>query len=65
VNVCHCKNAEGFAGAWPSGTAGAFEAKIKADVSSKATAAVCVKSTGPGQTATAEVSVVAKCIEKK
>jgi hypothetical protein len=65
VNYCHCKDAPAFAGAWASGTAGAFEAKIKADVAAKAIGAVCVKSTGPGQTATAEVSVVAKCIEKK
>jgi hypothetical protein len=65
VNVCHCKNAKGFAGAWATGKAGAFEAKIKADVSAKATSAVCVKSNGPGQSATAEVAVVAKCIEKK
>jgi hypothetical protein len=65
VNICHCKNAEAFAGSWASGTAGAFEAKIKADVASSATAAVCVTSSGPGQTATAEVAVVAKCIEKK
>jgi hypothetical protein len=63
VNVCHCKNAEGFAGAWASGEAGSFVAKIKADVSAKATAAVCVKSNGG--TATAEVAVIAKCIEKK
>jgi hypothetical protein len=65
VNECHCKNAEGFASAWSSGSAGAFVAKIKADVSAKATSAVCVKSNGPGQSATAEVAVVAKCIEKK
>jgi hypothetical protein len=65
VNVCNCKNAKGFASAWASGEAGEFVAKIKADVSAKATAAVCVKSNGPGQSATAEVAVVAKCIEKK
>jgi hypothetical protein len=65
TNVCECKNAEGFAGAWASGATGAFEAKIKVDVASKAAAAVCVKSEGPGQTATAEVATVAKCIEKK
>jgi hypothetical protein len=65
TNYCKCTNADEFAGAWSSGTAGAFEAKIKADVAAKATGAVCVKSSGPNQIATAEVSVVAKCIEKK
>jgi hypothetical protein len=65
TNQCNCKDAKAFAGAWASGDAEAFEAKIVADVSAKATAAVCVKSSGPGQSATAEVGVVAKCIEKK
>jgi hypothetical protein len=65
TNACKCKNGKAFATAWLSGSAGAFEATITADVAAKATAAVCVKSNGPGQSATAEVGVVAKCIEKK
>jgi hypothetical protein len=65
TNVCECKDGQAFAGNWASGSTGEIVAKIKADVSAKATAAVCVKSSGPGQSATAEVGVVAKCIEKK
>jgi hypothetical protein len=65
VNYCHCKDADAFATAWASGSAGAFTAQIAVDVASEATGAVCVSSSGPGSFATAEVSVLAKCIEKK
>jgi hypothetical protein len=61
-NICHCEDGEAFALAWASGSA-SFEALIKADVYASASASVCVEASGG--TATAEISVFAKCIEKK
>jgi hypothetical protein len=65
INNCKCQDKEAFAAAVAGGQAEAFVKFIKAEVSSKAAGEVCVKSEGPGETATAEVNVVAKCIEKK
>jgi hypothetical protein len=61
-NYCECKDATAYAFAMAQGAAD-FEARIKADVSASASAEVCVVANGG--TASAEISVIATCIEKK